>query len=147
MLNQHILELNKLKKPQDLLDCSYNFICFYLSKIQEDNKSNHTVLIRKAISYIKQEYKNEKLRLGHVADAIHVNPSYLSILFKKHMNTSFSDYLLQLRMEIATQLLLTSDKRISEIADDIGFSSAQYFSTCFKNYTGHSPKEYRTNKN
>lgn len=143
LLKSHMVELRQLHRPTELLEASYTYTSNYMKQQLQSNTGVHNGHIMKALDYLQANYKNEGLRLKHVASHIHVNPSYLSILFKKHLGSSFSEYLQKLRIEKAKELLHISDKRISEISDMIGFSNSQYFSSNFKSYTGLTPKEFR----
>lgn len=143
-LNQHIMQLKTLKYFDDFYASSKTFITESLKLFVSHKGSQQSIYMNKVTEYIQENYSNESLRLKEVAEHIHVNPSYLSILFKKNLNTSFSDYLLETRMKEAIQRLQNSTQRIFEISDHVGFSNAQYFSVCFKNYTGLTPKEYRS---
>ena len=63
------------------------------------------------------------------------------------MQEKFSDYLLRVRMEKAIKLVTTTNFRIGEIAEKVGFgNNSQYFSQVFKKYTGDAPREYRIKK-
>jgi len=98
-----------------------------------------------AIDYMDKNYMEEGLSLLDVAGFVHISPTYLSILFKKEKNITFSDYLLQLRMKAAVELLRMSDLKTYEVAEKVGYSNPQYFSQCFKKYTGFSPTDYKNN--
>ena len=75
-----------------------------------------------------------------------MNPVYLSYLFKKVTGVKFSDYLNELRVKKATELLENSTLRIGEISTKVGYKDSRYFSEVFKKRMGLTPNEYR-NKN
>ncbi|NOU96385.1 helix-turn-helix domain-containing protein [Paenibacillus sp. LMG 31456] len=81
--------------------------------------------------------------MQEVANHVNVSPGYLGTMFKKVGNRLFTDYLLETRMKAALNLLSREDYKSYEIAEKVGFSNPQYFSVCFKKYTGVSPSEYR----
>jgi YesN/AraC family two-component response regulator len=85
------------------------------------------------------------ITLTEAAAAVHLNPSYLSQLFKQRMNQTFVDYVLQLRMNEAERLLTHTSLRISEIAQRLGYADISYFSNTFKRFKGRSPSEFRKN--
>ena len=103
-------------------------------------------LVEHAKQYIR-EHLDERIVLQDIADTFNVSPNYLSQLFKKFENIGirlpFQEYLIQERMKKARLLLLTTDLKIYEIADQLGFESAFYFSKVFKKVTGVSPKDFR----
>lgn len=92
--------------------------------------------------YIEQSYMNE-LSLTMLADRFHINPTYLSELFKKQIGTTFSDYLTQVRIGKAAEWLRDPHMRLSDIAELVGFANASYLSSVFKKHYGVSPNEYR----
>ncbi len=102
----------------------------------------HSAVIEKSIQYICRSYCGD-LTLGSVAQAVGINPAYLSSLFKKEMGLSFSDYVLMLRVEHAKHLLRTTSLPIIDIAGQMGFESQSYFSSVFKKQTGVSPRAFR----
>ncbi|MBP2659075.1 MAG: two component transcriptional regulator, AraC family, partial [Firmicutes bacterium] len=93
--------------------------------------------------YIEEHYEKQGLSLQEVAKHVHMNPVYLSTLFKQERNITFSDFLLQLRMKKAMELLRSNNMKTYEVADVVGYSSPEYFSVCFKKYTGVPPIEFK----
>lgn len=83
------------------------------------------------------------LALKDIAAQVHLNPSYLSQLFKRHTGKAFSDYVAEARLEEAKRLLSRTSLRISDISDRLGYADLAYFSSVFKKYTGLPPSEYR----
>lgn len=103
---------------------------------------NEQSTIEQVISYIKKNMPGE-VTLQDTAAAVHLNPSYLSQLFKQQTKINFIDYVLNLRMEEAQKLLSTTTLRISEIADRLGYQDTSYFSHSFKRMVGLTPSEFR----
>ncbi|MCA0754221.1 response regulator [Paenibacillus sp. N4] len=99
-------------------------------------------LIIKALNYITEHY-TDNLTLQSVADIIHLNKSYFSLLFKKQTGRNFIDYLIELRIREAKRLLAQSESRIYDVAGAAGFKDVKYFSKMFKKTTGFTPVEYR----
>lgn len=89
---------------------------------------------------------NEYLSLSLLGDKYHMNPKYLSSVFKKQEGISPIDYLLQVRIEKAKQLLQSSELSAAEIASMVGYEDPRYFYKVFKKKTGITPKEYRERK-
>ncbi|MBD0379013.1 response regulator transcription factor [Paenibacillus sedimenti] len=83
------------------------------------------------------------ITLSDAASSVHLNPSYLSQLFKQQTGGKFVDYVIEMRMEEAKKLLLKTSLRVSEIAERLGYSDISYFSNTFKKLSGCSPLEYR----
>ena len=97
---------------------------------------------QEVIEMVRKDYTKD-ITLKMVADTLHLNAVYLGQLFKKEMNNSFSQYLNQIRIKKAQQLLLYSNQNINEIADEIGYNNTNYFSKMFKKLNGITPKEFR----
>jgi two-component system response regulator YesN len=99
--------------------------------------------LTKAIEYIQEHYM-EDLPLGAVASSVYVSEYYLSHLFRKGMNQTFSDYTAKVRIDKAREFLRKdTSARIQEIADKTGFNDSNYFAKIFKKHTGVSPREYQ----
>lgn len=103
----------------------------------------HANPVDKCALYLEEHYFEHDLSLEKVAEAVQVNSSYLSRAFKKKYHVNFSEYLKVIRIEHAKRLLETSNRKTYEIADQIGYEDAHYFSQVFKKKTGMSPLEYR----
>ncbi|HJC22211.1 MAG TPA: response regulator [Candidatus Eisenbergiella merdavium] len=101
--------------------------------------------VRKIKSYAQQHFMEESLNLQFIADQIvHLGVKYVGRCFIKETGVKFSEYLLEIRMEKAKQMLKTRDARIEEIAEQVGLGhDVPYFYQLFKRYTGMTPKEYR----
>lgn len=101
--------------------------------------------IRDAVAYLKAHYR-EKISLGMVAQAVNFNAEYFSRLFVRETGMNFTVYLNSLRMRQAVDLLEHTDKKVYEIAEEVGYSSLSYFSTAFKKSFGQTPAEYQAFK-
>ncbi|MBV7505524.1 AraC family transcriptional regulator [Bacillus sp. sid0103] len=115
-----------------------------LSKYKEDQFSQkYSHLIHCSLKVIHEKFA-EKISLSEIASEVHVNPTYLSRKFHEEVGVPFSEYLIQFRIQTAKRLLIANPNwTISDIADNSGFRSQNYFSTLFRKIEGISPKEYR----
>ncbi len=98
--------------------------------------------IRLALRYIEAHYR-EEISQTTVAEAVHLNPSYFSTLFKKSLGQGFSDYLTELRIEQVKKRLATTSEKIKAVSTTEGFNDYQYFCKIFKRLTGLTPGQYR----
>lgn len=99
--------------------------------------------VEKVITKIKDHFE-EPLRLSSIAEELHINANYLSRLFSEEVGMSFSEFLLQYRIEMAKQLIVKKKRwSIQRIAEECGFSSQHHLSSAFKKHTNQSPSEYR----
>ncbi|WP_166242002.1 response regulator transcription factor [Paenibacillus turpanensis] len=100
-------------------------------------------IVEKAIEKIKLHY-HDNLKLASVAAELHINPNYLSRLFSEEVGMSFSEFLLQRRIEMAKHMLVKQRQwSIQRIAEECGFSSQHHLSSAFKKHTELSPKDFR----
>ncbi|MEH7082372.1 response regulator [Neobacillus drentensis] len=102
--------------------------------------------IREAIDYINNNLKNE-LSQKEVADHVHLNPSYLSVLFKEHVKLTFSEYVTRRRVQRAKELLVSTNLPINDIAEESGYKTAKYFIKIFRELEGMTPSAYRKDNN
>ena len=133
-------------------DLNFEQVCFLTSQTVEEfarlidyrriSKKINEYLIR-AIDYMTINYA-EELTLKMVSDAVFISSFYLSHLFRKEMNTTFSDYLCKIRIEKAKGFLKNeNDPRIKEIAEKTGFNDQNYFAKLFRKLVGVTPSEYK----
>lgn len=106
-------------------------------------KKQLSPIVEQAITYI-HTYLKDEVSLEIIAEHIHVNPSHLSRTFKKDCNQSITEYINQVKIEKAQELLTCSNLMTYEIAEQVGFHDPTYFSSTFKKFTGISPKEYKS---
>ena len=108
----------------------------------QDNiaKNNYKELIQ---NIIEESFTDSQFTLSVLSEKLGLSSGYLSIMFKKNFGIPFQDYLLQKRMEKAKLLLLTTELKNYEIAEQIGFEDVNYFITKFKKYYQVTPKQYR----
>jgi len=111
-------------------------------------KGKNTGNISRIINYIKDNYSDSDLSLQHVADEFHVSASYLSRIINQKIGISFIEYLTEIRLNKAIELLSADndDVYIYKIAKSVGYNSQHYFSRIFKSKTGFSPLEYKNKK-
>ncbi len=95
-----------------------------------------------AISYINENYADD-ISLTHISQLLNFDKSHFCRIFKKALNLSFVQYLNLVRINKAAKLILTTNKTITEISSETGFSSPAYFIKNFKTYFGCTPNFYK----
>ena len=98
--------------------------------------------MRNVLSYIQQNFRRN-LTTGELADICHMHPTHFIRAFKTKMAQTPHQYITDIRMEYARQLLDRSDRSIVEIAEDAGFYDPAHFSRAFKRYFAMTPTQYR----
>ena len=114
-------------------------VCEGIAGVREKKLSS---VIISAKSYIAEHFGNE-ITLEDVSQAVNVSPNYFSKLFKDETGSNFIDYLTELRIEKAKQILADGNTGNKEICYQIGYSDPNYFSRIFKKIVGVTPTEYR----
>lgn len=144
-------EKTKLKSQYDsfyTIRDAFNFLrdsfVGYMKMISEtlDDANEDRPIIR-AKSIIDRNYSDPELNLDSVSSQVGLNSSYLSTIFKKKFKVSFIDYLTEVRIKHAKELLLSTDDSVAVISEAVGFVDSKYFTKRFKKYTGVSPRDYK----
>lgn len=113
-------------------------------EIRDQNSGNKNCSILKtAVDFIDSHYMDEEISLNTVANVANVSSNHFSALFSQNMGQTFIEYLTTLRMNKAKELLRCTGMRSSEIAGEIGYKDAHYFSYLFKKTQGMTPSDYR----
>jgi len=95
------------------------------------------------IDFLQNHLQNKDLSLKNVADLFFYNEKYFSALFKQNMGINFSQYLNEIRIQHAVDLIRKNDISVAEVAFTCGFSDSMYFSKVFKRIIGKTPSEYK----
>ena len=147
-------------------DGSYSLADYYMRQVEESNSISqmtnlaeemlqaflyrsrqakkggaYSVPIRVAMEYIN-DHIYEKISLKDMAQTVHYTEYYLSSKFKKEVGKSINTYIMECKMEAAERMLSTGRYTVSDVSDLLGFSTASYFGTVFKQYTGMTPREF-----
>lgn len=128
---------------EDICDCFYELKALYL---EQDLQKRQSRSCRREVTEVKkyvQEHLSEKLSVPTLAASVNMSESRFSHVFKKETGISFWEYVNQLRMDKAMELLTETDLRIGDVAEETGWENPNYFSTQFKKKTGKTPVEYR----
>jgi two-component system response regulator YesN len=131
---QNVEECRKFLK-----DCMDIILHFHNGKkTKQGNKA-----VNGALSYINQNFCDPNLSLKTAAAVVYSNESYLSRVFKKEVGLSLIEYVMKKRIEESILLLNTTDLKVYEIAEKVGFRDSHYFSICFKKHVGVTVKEFK----
>lgn len=135
--------------PKDKYNAIVRLLTFFaeqlsalINQIVLEKQNSEPPLVRKAREYIEQ-HKTEPLSLAAVAQASGASVFHFCKVFKKTTGLKFTDYVGRVRLENAKTQLLNPNRRISEVAYDVGFQSLTQFNRMFKRVFGQSPTEFR----
>lgn len=113
-----------------------------LFEILQNRKQNYkSRIVLKVQKYIRENL-NKKLTLNEVSALFGFSPNYLSQLFVRYANCSFVEYITREKIEASKEMMKAGTEKIYEIAEDLGYESAFYFSKVFKKVEGCSPRDY-----
>ncbi len=118
-----------------------------IDEVNRIKSSMNNDIINNIKQYIQDNISDEKMSLSTIAKVYFMNSSYLSRMFKAETGKNFIEYLSEVRMKKAMDLLDSTNLRSYQIAEKIGFSDPNYFSTCFKKYSGVTVNDYKSLKN
>lgn len=132
----------------DTVDDMYTFVLSLFQQVcrQVSAKriSSSSAVVDKAKAYLEQNAEDAMLSLTSVAEHFQITPQYLSGLFKKTSGINMSDYLAQVRIRKAKELMSDPDMTISQIARRVGYNNDVGFIRVFKKHEGITPGQYRS---
>ncbi|WP_308722621.1 response regulator [Paenibacillus polysaccharolyticus] len=129
----------RIQAMQDIVDPK-------LVDIRERREQQDNTPIGEALAYI-ETHLGEPMTMRELADSLHLNSSYFSVLFKEQVGLNFSEYLMRKRVQRAKELLVQTNLPISEIAERVGYQTDKYFIKVFKSLENISPSKYRHSVN
>ncbi|GLI10313.1 DNA-binding response regulator [Paenibacillus tyrfis] len=124
-------QARRMATPSDQLD-------------EEPEQSYNGKIISIVKHFVEENFPHASLE--EAAKLVHMNANYLSQFFKKNTGSSFSDYLLTVKMQKAKELLLDVRYRTYEVGSLVGYSNSRNFARTFKKYFGTTPRLYRNRK-
>ncbi|WP_156946399.1 PocR ligand-binding domain-containing protein [Desulfitibacter alkalitolerans] len=132
-----VLEITNFDKLRiTLIECVDGLIECAFSTANIENKD----IIFKVINYIRENYRSVSLK--EVSSKFHLNPTYLSRLFKEETGISYIDYVNRVKIE-ASKSFLKDDRSIEDVANLVGFTNQSYFAKIFKQKEGITPTEWK----
>lgn len=150
-LKDYISEMLKLKERDYSNELKLEgLLYFFMSKLAESRKSTFDqkcyksteVYLEKSIEFIENNYSNN-IKISDIANYIGINRSYLTHIFKKSINISPQEFLVNYKIDKANELLKNTDLSIKAVAISVGYSDPLTFSKIFKKIKGSSPKIFR----
>jgi len=139
-----MLQIMSSPSWQEITSATLNLVSGMMEMQTSQHSSNNHHLIEMAKVYIDEHLQDSNLSLETVSEAIGLSKSYFCDLFHKTEAVSFSNYLKNLRIEKSKELLRTTNLKVFEVADAVGFSNVKYFCFVFKKAVGKTPSEYQS---
>lgn len=110
--------------------------------IKERRESTNEDVMDSIRKYIEEHFE-KNVTLDEISEMVHLSPNYVSTLFRKQYNKSFSAYVNELKMEKAVWWLTYTDKNVDEISGKLGYANFRSFIRAFKNRYNVTPSQYR----
>ena len=140
--NGYIEELWNAASIPEMSAVARRQILRYEQALREIHAGRYSWRLTRAVDFLL-EHLGDDLYLDVVAEQVGISPQHLSRLFKEEMNSTFTRFVNEQRIERARYLLLTTSLGVAEIATAAGYRDADYFSRVFRRFCGCSPSDYR----
>lgn len=134
-------KLSTLDKRDEILNWCDDTLTKVFKYIAAKSCSMELLTINKAKEYINKNYSID-ITLDDVANHVYLNPIYFSKFFKQQEGITFTEYLINVRMNAAIELFRMHKYKVYEISEMCGYRSSKYFAKAFKQFTGFTPTEY-----
>lgn len=146
VLGEAVNYVEKIKRMDDLRSMKLwltNYCAWIMDYSTEKLKISDSDVTVKAKRYIAEHYEEPELTLKDVADCVGLNENYFTNRFTKETGETFSNYLTTLRMQKAKELLKTTQFKVYEVAEMVGYRNVEHFNRVFKKNNGMTPAQYR----
>lgn len=140
--NELWVKINAFKTIEELKEWLFDIIHLACDYYDESKNNKNNKIIESIKEYINESYMND-ITVKEIASHFYYTPNYLNTLFKKEIGQSIPDYITEYRINIAKTLLESSNLKIYEVIQSVGYRRASHFNSIFKRYTGLTPSEFR----
>ena len=139
---QSFIRESPIENIEDSIVVGNKVIADIIKNVSNKYTDSQEKIIKRSIEYIKNNFKGD-LTLEIVADYACVSPYYFSKIFKKFTGTNYIDYLTDIRIEKAKEMLRDGRVAVKDVCFNVGYNDPNYFSRVFKKIVGLSPKEFK----
>ena len=115
------------------------------NKSMKNSQNDMRLILKKAVEFLEENYY-QPVTLRQVADHVYVSPFYISRMISRHMGKTMTEYLNEIRIKNACELLKYVEYKVYQVGEMVGIPDAHYFSRIFKRQTGMTPTEYRNHE-
>ncbi len=135
--------LTNIKTCEQLREQADKILVSALAFRDSQTNSPYTGMLRQAKEYIDHHYLDPNLALNEVAAQVNLSSSHFSVVFSQETHQTFKEYLTEIRIKKAKELLRMTTLRSAEVSYQVGYSDPHYFSCVFRKNTGLTPTEFR----
>lgn len=134
----------KLNNLENVWEC-HEYLNDELNEYFENTRdlANNSKIIIEIMEYVKNNYMNPELCLNKIAENVYITPNYMNTLFKRKFGKTVGQYITDVRIQKAKELVKDRKIKLSEVAEKVGYNDAGYFTKVFRKNVGISPKDYR----
>ncbi len=132
--------------PESMREQAGRLLAETLKLRDHHSMKKYSAVLEEARAFIQENYQREDMSLNTVASQVNISPSYFSAIFSAETGQTFVEYLTQVRLDKAKELLMCSSMRTAEIGYEVGYKDSHYFSYIFKKFVGCSPKDYKNRR-
>lgn len=143
-LNSIEVTMSNIKTIDQLQEQARKILSNALAYRDSQPNGQYKNLIHQSKEYIDNHYANAELSLNEVAAQANLSASHFSVVFSQETGQTFKEYLTEIRIKKAKELLRMTSLRSTDIAYQVGYNDPHYFSSVFKKNTGLSPMEFRS---
>ena len=146
IMTKFIME-NKQEEVSEKSLLSLTFTIIHLLEHEQQEKNAVDDYVEKIVSLINENFENPAFNIKKISQMMHLSHPWLCSIFKKRMNMTMQQMLINLRLSKAEHMLINTDYSVNNIAFVCGFNNALYFSNTFKKVYGLSPINFRKTNN
>jgi two-component system response regulator YesN len=143
-LNSIEMLMSNIKSMEQLREQIYKILSSALAYRDSQPNDHYKSLIHQTLEYLERHYTDPELSLNEMAAQANLSASHFSVVFSQETGRTFKEYLTEIRINKAKELLRMTALRSADIAYQVGYNDPHYFSTVFKKHTGLSPIEFRS---
>lgn len=132
----------------DTLEAAKGWLIAYCSgiiqRIEQKKDNRQKDMLEKVIAYIEINYLHADISAEMLSDMVNLTPGYFGKIFNDNIGKSVNEYIIEMRMNKAKELLEKNTLSVNDIASQVGFSNQSYFTATFKKWNGITPNQYRS---
>ena len=136
-------DINDIDTLEDIKTWFISYCSDIIEKLKEKKNTKQLEMVKIAVSYVKDNFYKPEISTECVSDIVGLTPGYFGKLFSEYMGKSLNEYIVELRMIKAGELLKNSEVSVNDVAIDVGYTNQSYFTATFKKHFGVTPNQYK----